>query len=138
MIELAQPPSIYCQPAENDVVAGTERVKSWLHTKQLWFVERLCPLTIKQMKAYRWAPDRSKDGQVRKERIYKKDDELPDCIRYAVMTWPMLPKAPPVEEVKARDLSHLPDDMRRALERIRKIDKEPALDKIGVVGDFYL
>ena len=78
MIELAQH-GIRCQGAENDVVAGTERVKTWLHRHQLWFVESRCPMTIKQMKAYRWAPDKSKDGQVRPERVYKLNDELPDC-----------------------------------------------------------
>src|SRR5690606_15843794 len=42
MIELAQH-GIICRPAENDQVAGIERVKSWLHTKQLWFVESRVP-----------------------------------------------------------------------------------------------
>lgn len=136
MIELAQH-GIYCQPAENDVVAGTERVKSWLHAKQLWFIERNCPMTIKQCKAYRWAPDKSKDGQVRKEKVYKKDDELPDCLRYAVMTWPQLPTSPPPEAFKPRDLSGMPPEMQAAIQRMRKIDKEPALKPDDIVGDFW-
>lgn len=141
MIELAQH-GIFCQPSENDVVSGTERVKSWLHMKQLWFVDlqpdgRGCPMTIRQMKAYRWAEDKAKDGSVRKEKVFKKDDELPDCLRYAVMTWPQLPKSVVVTDGK-RDLSKLPDDMRMIIERMRKIDarkNEP--DKGDEVGDFW-
>lgn len=138
MIELAQH-GIYCQPAENDVVAGTERVKSWLHTRQLWFVEERCPKTIKQMKSYRWAENTSpRDEQKRKEKVYKVADELPDCIRYAVMTWPMLPTAPPVVEDKGRDLSVLPDEMQATIKRMRKLDQEPKIKKDEITGDFWL
>jgi len=135
MIELVQH-HIICQPAENDVVAGTERVKSWLHQKQLWFVESLCPMTIKQMETYRWAPDKSKDGSVRKERVYKKNDELPDCLRYAVMTWPTLPKSLPVNT--ERDISKLPDETQATILRMRKIDADPTmLPKDEITGDFW-
>ena len=122
MIELAQH-GIYCQKAENDVVAGTERVKTWLHNHKLWFIESKCPLTIKQLKAYRWAENISpKDGQSRaKEKVYKKDDELPDCLRYAVMTWPQLPKTE-IDPNPQRDLSNLPGDVRATIERIRRVE----------------
>lgn len=136
-LELAQH-GIFCQPAENDVVAGTERVKSWLHMKQLWFVESLCPTTIKQLKTYRWAEDKAKDGSIRKERVYKRDDELPDCLRYAVMTWPQLPK-PPVNLDTRRDISKLPPEMQDIISRMRKIDdqrNEPK--KNDEVADFWL
>jgi hypothetical protein len=136
MLELAQH-GIYCQGAENDVVAGTERVKSWLHTKQLWFVESLCPKTIKQMKAYRWADNTARDGQVKvKERVYKKEDELPDCVRYAVMTWPELPKVAVASEQK-RDISKLPDEMRMAIERMRRIEKPYDEKPSTITGDFW-
>lgn len=136
MIELAQH-GIYCQPAENDVVAGTERVKSWLHQKQLWFIERLCPMTIKQMKSYRWAEPKTKDGQLReKEKVFKKDDELPDCVRYAVMTWPQLPKAAVVTDT-GRDINKLAPEVRAVVARERKINKEPKLVDSDVVGDFW-
>lgn len=133
MIELAQH-GIMCNPAENDIVAGTERVKSWLHMKQLFFVESKCPLTIKQMKTYRWAEDKAKDGSVRKEKVYKKEDELPDCLRYAVMTWPILPVPKPLST--ERDLSTLPGEMQAAITRLRKLDKEPK-EPEGVTGDFW-
>jgi len=136
MIELAQH-GIFCQAAENDVVAGTERVKTWLHQKQLWFVERLCPRTITQMKAYRWAPDKTKDGQVRRERVYKRDDELPDCVRYTVMTWPQLPKPVELDANPPRDLSKLPAEMRLAIERMRRIDRNIEKEPDSITGDFW-
>ena len=135
MIELAQH-GIFCQPTENDVVSGTERVKSWLHTKQLWFVKDRCPMTIQQMKAYRWAKDTTIDGQVRKEKVYKRDDELPDCLRYAVMSWPQLPViAPPVPK---RDISNLSPELQASIHRMRKIDKPVDTPPEDVVGDFWL
>lgn len=138
MIELAQH-GITCQPAENDVVAGTERVKSWLHVKQLWFIERLCPLTINQMKAYRWAENTSpRDDSKRIEKVYKKDDELPDCLRYAVMTWPLLPKLA-TPDTSQRDISKLPEGMQQDILRMRRVDKplESTPEKGDQTGDFW-
>lgn len=137
MIELAQH-GIYCQPANNDVVAGTERVKSWLHVKQLWIVESACPRTIEQLKAYRWAENTSpRDDSKRTEKVFKKEDELPDCLRYAVMTWPKLPEIPVATEAK-RDLSVLPLEMKSAIERMRRIDDPRTTPKSGdLTGDFW-
>lgn len=135
MIELAQH-GIYCQPSENDVVSGTERVKSWLHARQLWFIAQNCPMTIEQLQAYRWAPDKTSDGQVRKEKVYKLNDELPDCLRYAVMTWPQLPKIVAIED-QSRDLSTFPGDVRKAIERMRRIDKQYKEEPLDTVGDFW-
>jgi hypothetical protein len=136
MIELAQH-GITCQGAENDVVAGTERVKSWLHMHQLWFIESLCPLTIKQHRAYRWAESTARDGQMRmKERVYKKEDELTDCVRYALMTWPQLP-VPIIESEKVRDISKMPDEMQATIQRMRKIDKPVDQAPESITGDFY-
>ena len=136
MIELAQH-GILCQKAENDVIAGTERVKSWLQVKQLWFVEAACPRTLNQMRSYRYADNSGKDDQKRKEKVFKLDDELPDCIRYAVMTWPALPSAPPAEEAKLRDLSTLPAEMQGAIQRMRRIDKLEPETPETVTGDFW-
>jgi len=136
MLELAQH-GIYCQPAQNDQVSGIQRVSSWLQTGQLWFVESHCPHTIRQMRALRWAPDKTKDGQVRKEKVYKKDDELPDCIRYSVMVWPVLPTAPPPPTSVLRDISHLPEEMQGSILRMRRIDQAQELDKDDLIGDFW-
>lgn len=135
MIELSQH-GIQCRPAQNDIVAGTERVKSWLHTKQLFFYEPLCPNTVKQMKTYRWRDNEANDGSKRKEQVYKKNDELPDCIRYALMTWPQLPK--PLPPDTKRDISQLPQKMQQDIERLRKIDADISNTKPeGFTGDFY-
>jgi hypothetical protein len=137
MLELAQH-GIYCQGANNDQVSGIERVKSWLYAHQLYFYAPNCPRTIQQMKSYRWDENYSaRDGQARKEKVFKKNDELPDCLRYAVMSWPTLPVAKKPEE-EMRDISKLPPDMRHTIERMRRIDGESKLKKNDVVGDFFL
>lgn len=138
MIELAQH-GIFCQKSENDVIAGTERVKSWLQVKKLWFVEDRCHQTLNQMHSYRYAENTSpKDEQKRKEKVFKVADELPDCIRYAVMTWPELPKPKTAAEEKQRDLSKLPDEMRGAIQRMRKVDNPKPEAPDSVTGDFWV
>lgn len=120
-IELAQH-GIYCAKAENDQVSGTERVKSWLHTNQLFFAATRCHKTIKQMQAYRWAENTATDGQQRKEKVFKKNDELPDALRYAMMVWPMLPKALTPQE-PVRNLSALPPKMQEDIAFLKKMDE---------------
>lgn len=127
---------ISATPAANDQIAGIERVKSWLFNKKLWFVTPLCPKTVQQMKSLRW--DKNVDDQSRKtqiERVYKKDDELPDCVRYALMTWPQLP-VPPAEEVKPRDLSKLNPEIAHSIARMRRIDNQKP-EPETVMGDFW-
>jgi hypothetical protein len=135
MLELSQH-NITCWPANNDVVAGTERVKSWLEHKQLFFYEPMCRRTIQQMMAYRWAENTSpKTDEKRTEKVFKKDDELPDCLRYALMTWPQLP-GPRLVAKPQRDITNLPPEMRSAIERMRRIDAEPEPAK-DTTGDFW-
>lgn len=137
-IELAQH-NIYCQKVENDVIAGTERVKSWLHAKQLWFIETACPKTIQQMKAYRYADNSSpKTDEKRKETVFKKDDELPDCIRYAVMGWPQLPSAPPEMIEQPRDISGFTGEQQASIQRLRRLEGRPEKKDNSVVGDFWM
>ena len=126
MIELAQH-GIFCERAQNDQVAGTERVKSWLHAHQLFFVEQLVPRTITQMKSLRWADNYSPKDESKtvKEKVYKKADELPDCVRYSLVTFPQLPSVKPAST--ERDISKLPAEMQSAILRNRRIDKDPAL-----------
>lgn len=136
MLELAQH-GIFCQKSENEIIAGTERVKSWLQAKQLWFAASRCPQTLNQMHAYRWAENKTKDGQVGKEKVFKLADELPDCLRYALMTWPTLPKARVPDKFAPRDLSKLPEEMRGAIEKIRRADGREPDQKQSVTLDFW-
>ena len=132
MLELARH-DIICQPAENDQLAGIERVKTWLFNRQLWFVEDLCRRTIQQMLTLRYADPR-KDGQSRDVTlVYKRDDELPDCTRYITMVFPMLPKS--VIGPQERDISNLPDAMQHDIRTMRKM--EQAAREPQVVNDFW-
>jgi hypothetical protein len=134
-IELAQH-GIYAAKAENDVVAGTERVKSWMNSGQLKFVAARVPLTIRQMQAYRWADNTAADGQKRLEKVFKKHDELPDAIRYALMSWPLLPKPPEPTEAK-RDLSHLGEYERSLIERLRSIESKAEQPEPDTVSENF-
>jgi hypothetical protein len=137
MMELAQH-GIFCQKSENEIVAGTERVKSWLQAKQLWFVASRVPQTLNQMHAYRWAENTMTDGSKReKEKVFKLRDELPDCIRYAVMSWPQLPKAHIIDPHPPRDLTNLPGEMRATIERMRKFEGREPDQKQSVTLDFW-
>lgn len=137
-LELAQH-GVFASKAENDVVAGTERVKSWLQLGQLFFIPGRCPRTLRQMQAYRWADNLGNDGQKRQEKVFKKNDELPDALRYALMSWPILPK--PLEaSSEGRDISKLPEKMQADIVEMRNIEaainaheKEPKT----VTGDFW-
>lgn len=79
-------------PTENKHEIGIQRVQSWLLAKQLFFAYTV-PKTIEQAKMYRYAENLKSDGTKKtREEVYKKDDELPDALRYLIMAWPELPK----------------------------------------------
>lgn len=118
-IELAQH-GFHAIPAENDVIAGIQRVTSWLHSKQLWFVERFCPKTVEQMRNYRWDENWGKDGVAKRERVIKRDDDLPDAIRYGCMLYPELPRI--ITLIEGRDPRSVPEEARWAWERLKRIE----------------
>jgi hypothetical protein len=143
-IELAQH-GVFTVPAENDVIAGIQRVSAWLlanHKPQgtmlprggLILPRRLVPLLLRRLKSYRWAENERKDGSAKREMVYKKFDDLPDALRYALMTWPHLPKIHPEGGLPHRDLSTLPDITQQEIERMRRVDKAGAADPGTVVG----
>jgi phage terminase large subunit len=132
-------------PAEAKHEVGIQRVQSWLHTKQLWFVASHCPKTIEQMKAYRFAPGNTAiDGQKKKEQVFKQKDELPDALRYAVMAWPELPDPDkpvltPREEARWNALD---DRSKQSIEAQRAFNKREAGKDIGPddpnqIGEFW-
>lgn len=135
-IELAQH-GIITTPAENDVVAGIERVKSWMHAGQLWILERFAPRTVEQMAAYQWAENYDKRGEAKVERVKKVNDDLCDPVRYAVMTWPSLPVAD--EKPAGRDLTEMDPIARWALERNARCEGLARAHASGAVkaSDFF-
>lgn len=131
---------ILVAPAEADQMAGIQRVLSWLYTAQLK-IAYPAYRTFDQLKKYRFAQNTANDGQKRKEKVFKVHDELPDCLRYALMTWPSLPV--PTARSTARELKNLPPHVQWELEKLRAYgsrdderDLKPA-DKEYPLGDFY-
>jgi hypothetical protein len=149
-IELGQH-GIFVVGAENDVVSGIQRVKSWLFSGRLFIFRPRCPKLVQQLFSYRWAENVDGTGQSRRERVIKTNDDLPDALRYAVMTWPELPY--PDEPLPVRSLEHVPVEHKWALERNQRADHPevfeheydeeldtPALsgdDDANPVGDFW-
>lgn len=122
-------------PAQNAVtgdLGGIRRVKSWLEAEQLWFIESLVPRTIEQMRGYQWA-DPSASGESRREAVKKIADDLPDALRYLLMS-----VAPPnlhsvvIGARSTRDLTRVPEGQRWVYERLKITEGRP--DASGIIG----
>jgi hypothetical protein len=139
IIELAQH-GIFAQSVEagpGSVVAGIERVKSWMVTGRMRFVKTRTKQTVAQLKTYRWKKNEKNDGSTAKQEPYKKKDDLCDALSYLVRMWPHLPAAPEVEQ-GVRDLTKLGDTERRDIERVMHHMEQVRRDKIeDGVGEFY-
>jgi len=132
-------------PAENKHQVGIQRVQSWLYTKQLWFAAHRCPKTVEQFRSYRYADNYTADGQKRDEQVFKVNDELPDCVRYAMMAWPELPKASEqgLTDAQQRRWNAMDERTKLDIERVREFNKrdterdlQPG-DEGYPVGDFF-
>jgi hypothetical protein len=129
-LELAQY-GLYTVPAENDVIAGINRVSSWmlksartLHDSLpggLVLPRRYCPHTIDSLLNYRWAEATVGRQGGSKEMVYKVDDDHADMVRYALMTYPELPDThPDAIGTGKRDLSGMSEKDRLEIERERR------------------
>jgi Terminase RNaseH-like domain len=118
-IELANH-GLYVIPVEKDVIAGIQRVSTWLRNKQLWFIKRRVPQLIEQLQNYQWEENWGKDGIAKRERVKKVKDDLPDCLRYACMLYPELPAH--LVESKVRLAHQVPEEARWAWERLKRIE----------------
>jgi hypothetical protein len=123
IIELQQH-GIMAAPAPYDVVGGITRVGSWLRARRLWLPEDTCPKLIEQLRGYRWDENVGSDGQMRRERVVKIQDDLCDALRYAIMLWPFQPQEidGDVPSSSLRDLSAMPESVRWSVERMRRCD----------------
>jgi hypothetical protein len=140
MIELSQY-GIQANAAENSVLLGIQRVQAWMRTRKLFFVEHRCPQLIDQLTTYHWKDTTSKDGEKRREDVFKIDDDLADALRYAVMLWPELPQ-PPAPKT-GRDISTVPEASRKAWLREQRANSPKQEDELSwdkdltPVGDFW-
>ena len=142
MIELARL-GVNCVPAENEQLAGTQRIKTFLQNRRMWFVESRVPRLISQMESLKVAPPRADKQSTGKLRQWKVDDELADCVRYA--TW-MLPEPEPVSEADEasteRDLSAYPAHVQAEILRMREynrkmIEGDKYYEVASGVGEFW-
>ena len=143
-IELAQPPfPIYTQPAENDIVAGIERVKVWCLTKRLWFVKSRTEGMRKEARSYRWKDNtNSRDGSLGTQQPVKVKDDRLDALRYALMLWPELPKAfvPTQVDLSLQKLAAMDERGRAEHARMQRVDAQEDAERHMVasgMGEFY-
>lgn len=131
--------------AENKHRVGIQRVQSWLVTRQMVFAPNVVK-TREQMKAYRYANNYGTDGQKKSEEgVFKLYDELPDCIRYALMSFPSLPdpKRAVMTEAQKSRWDALDERSRMDIERVREYNKQQTSgdlmpsEKGYPVGDFF-
>ena len=112
--------------AESNQDAGIQRVQSWLVTGRMKFAYT-AERTIAQMEAYRRGDNiKPSTGEKKeKEGVFKLKDELPDGIRYLVMTWPELPDpdAAPLTAAEQHRMDSFDDKTRYDLERAAEFHK---------------
>ncbi len=136
-IELAQH-GIYAQAADNDVEGGIQRVYSWMALGQLKISKTECPRLIKRLRHYRWAEIAETKRGVSKPQPFKKDDDLPDALRYAVMLWPELPRdGPALLDPSKRNLALLSPQARAEIERNAVREEDPSAEGLQRVTDSY-
>lgn len=129
---------IYAAGAEYDVEGGIQRVYSWMALGQMRISKTECPRLIKRLRHYRWAEQAETKRGINKPVPFKKDDDLPDALRYCVMLWPELPKdAPGLDQPGGRNLSLLAPHYRREIERNALVDKDPHEEGLVRVTDDF-
>lgn len=139
-IEFAQM-GIACSAADNNVQGGIQRVLAWMHTRQIRFVASKCPNLCEELGGYRWRDNIAPlTGEKRKEEPYKKDDDLCDALRYALMTWPSLPEAKIIMPERGGRI--VPEVSRWAWEREQRLNgaNPNALDwsrDLSPLGDMF-
>ncbi len=137
IIELAQH-GIFAQAVEagpGSVVAGIERVKSWMIVRRIKFVKSRTKQLVSQLKSYRWKETERRDGSTGIQEPYKRKDDLCDALSYMVRMWPHLPEAPAL--IAGRDLSKLSDSDRAQIERMARYDGSLKEKEVEDGGDFY-
>jgi predicted RNA-binding Zn-ribbon protein involved in translation (DUF1610 family) len=111
--------------AEAKHQVGIQRVQSWLYSQKLYFAYT-CPMTIEQMRSYRYAENEKPSGEKKlTEDVFKFKDELPDCVRYGMMAWPELPepKEALMSEREARRWDGLDERSKADILRMREYHK---------------
>lgn len=87
---------IVAMTAENDVMAGINRVAEYLKSGKLKISSR-CKNLIDEITRYHWAEERETVTGVSKAQPYKHYDHACDALRYLVMS---RPKSPDVERIR--------------------------------------
>lgn len=107
--------------AEHYLMTGIQRVHSWMYMRRLWFTYQT-PRLLEQMRGYRWSDADTDTGEEPEhDRVFRKDTELPNALRFGLLSWPTLPE--PKKSKTGRDLSKLDEGDRRQIERMEQFER---------------
>ncbi|KKM88455.1 hypothetical protein LCGC14_1258550 [marine sediment metagenome] len=134
-VELAQH-GIYSIQAENAVDPGIERVKSGLFHKRLLLIEDLVPKLLDEMQTYRYEDSIKADGSLKAQRPFKKDEDLCDALRYAMMLWPKEIALPALKS--GRDPATVPVELLASWKREQRHDRRQEHEGLTVVEEYPL
>ena len=93
---------------------------------------------MKRLRTYRWAENTRKDGQVLEERPLKRDDDLCDALRYAVMGFPELPawEAENLPRASARTVDPSVQWAADRMARVAAAEARRGAEPESAMGDF--
>lgn len=126
--------------SENRHKIGIQRVQSWIHSGQFFIAVQTAPMTAEQMFAYRWAENYAADGTKKNEEdVFKKNDELPDGVRYVCMGFPELPKVPDANmtDEQKRRWEAFDDKTRNEIVHVREFNKKSTTDDLQPMEEGY-
>lgn len=113
------------RPADNTVMAGIDRVKSYLKLsektkKPRIYIFNTCVNLIEEILQYKWKPlgSSSEGHKNQPEEVVKKDDHAADALRYIIMSRPELPKVADINK-KIRNVDGIEGSLRREIHSIK-------------------
>lgn len=119
------PKTFPLRPADNNVMPGIDRVKSYLRVsdktkKPRLFIFETCTHLIEELLQYQWKPlGASSEGHKNQpEEVVKKDDHLCDALRYMIMTRPESPKQADKDKA-TRNVEGVEGSLRREFHEIK-------------------
>jgi len=78
---------LYFRPADNNLLAGINRVTEYFKSKKL-FIFKTCRNLIWELERYHWSEERETSTGLLQPKPFKKDDHLCDCLRYLCLSRP--------------------------------------------------
>jgi phage terminase large subunit len=113
---------IQFQPANNEVLAGINRVNEYFKSDML-FIFKNCTNTIREIESYKWKELKPGSEHNRPEEPVKRNDHAMDALRYLVMSRPQATAKPPASEYKTHD-ERIFDNIQKQIKRQQEEERQ--------------